>query len=335
MPLEGKNEVLTDPRNEVCLIQVKNMKTEMLDEVIACMPRGKTNYHYFQGAYASRLLSMIMPQEINLHEIKKSRFNKLLEHKTVKPVLAHCGDGKLNKQTIEGIWVNPSKPFLLSISRWGSKKNWAWNQTSRPGENLVLQLNLPHEHLRNFRKWVNPDENSSLNGRWTDHPVQKQCDNKLFRETLAWARIDLDFETNEALIEEIQSDGVRYVKRWAQRYKKCACKRCRERLKYVDWFDSYAKIWSEAMLMASIWFIKNELGINRIFIHTARSGWQMKKMDKDWNAPRSLYSDLPKKFAFKQTWAAPDFLMNTKNYKQLIRKQPDIDFYQLTMDELH
>ena len=57
-------------------------------------------------------------------------------------------------------------------------------------------------------------------------------------------------------------------------------------------------------------------------------------MDKHWTAPRSLYSDLPKRFAFKQTWAAPEFLKDTKYYKQLIRKQPDIDFYQLSMDEL-
>ena len=311
------------------------MDTQLLDEIIACMPRGKTHYHYFQGAYASRLLSMILPQEINLQTIKKTRFNKLLEHKTVKPILQSCGNGRLDKQAIDGIWVNPSKPFLLSIDRWGSKKDWAWNQTSRPGENLVLQLNLPHEHLRHFHKWINPDQESTLNGRYSGHPVQSPCDNKLFRETLAWARIDLDFQTNEALIEEIQSDGVRYVKRWAKDYQKCACKRCQERLKYVDWFSDYAKIWSEAILMASIWFIKHELGINRIFMHTARSGWQIKKMDKYWTAPRSLYSDLPKKFAFKQTWAAPDFLIDTKNYKQLIRKQPDIDFYQLSMNELH
>ena len=56
------------------------MDTQLLDEIIACMPRGKTHYHYFQGAYASRLLSMILPQEINLQTIKKTRFNLSLIH---------------------------------------------------------------------------------------------------------------------------------------------------------------------------------------------------------------------------------------------------------------
>lgn len=36
------------------------------------------------------------------------------------------------------------------------------------------------------------------------HPVRKDD-----VETLAWARIDLDFASNQALIEEIQSDWVK------------------------------------------------------------------------------------------------------------------------------
>ena len=88
------------------------------------------------------------------------------------------------------------------------------------------------------------------------------------------------------------------------------------------------------MTASTIWFIKQELGIERIYMHTARSGWQVKKMCNTVHAPRSLYTDLPRKFAFKRTWAAPEFLLETRCYKQLIRKQPDIDFYQLSMDEL-
>ena len=60
----------------------------------------------------------------------------------------------------------------------------------------------------------------------------------------------------------------------------------------------------------------------------------MKKMSKTWHAPRSLYSDLPKKFAFKRTYAAPDFLLQTRCFKNLIRKHPDVDYYQLSMNEL-
>ena len=310
------------------------MKTELVNEIIACMPKGKTHYHYFKGAYASRLLSMILPEQISVKQFKQSRFKKLLEHQKIKPIVANNGDGLLKRNELEYVWQQNSKPFLLSLSRWGDKSHSWYNQVSRAGENLVLQLNLPHEHIRNFRLWMGANDDQTLNGDWSDHPVQKLSGNPLFRETLAWARIDLDFDTNEALIEEVQSDSVRFVKRWAKNYKKCGCKSCITKLKYVEWFESYAKIWSEAILMATIWFVHKELGINRIFMHTARSGWQIKKMDKDWTAPRSLYSDLPRRFGFKQTWAAPEFLVNTKHYQRLIRKQPDIDFYQLTMDEL-
>jgi len=190
---------------------------------------------------------------------------------------------------------------------------------------------MPVEHQRRFETYMDIDR-TTLNGR-SNHPVQ-QPEDKNFRETLAWSRIDIDFETNEALVEEVQSDGARYVMRWEKRYKRCNCRKCQLRLKYINWMQRYRKIWAEALLCATIEFIKNELGVERIFMHTARSGWQLKNMDQDWHAPRSLYSDLPKKFALKQTWAAPEFLLATKCYQRLIRKQPDIDFYQLSLNEL-
>ena len=220
------------------------------------------------------------------------------------------------------------------MHRWGGRGERDWYQTSRGGENLVLQLNLPVEHQRHFKRWINPKGDSSLNGVWSNHPVQTEIDQASFRETLAWSRIDFDFETNEALIEEVQSDATRKVIRLAKHYRQCACARCSERLNYVKWFEPYLKLWSEALLCATIEFIHNELGLERIFIHTAQSGWRVKKMNSTWRAPRSLYSDLPKKFAFKQTYAAPEFLLQTRCYQQLIRKQPDIDFYQLSMNEL-
>jgi len=310
------------------------MKTQLLDEIIACLANEQKHWHYFSGAYASRLLAILLPKQAELHKVKQTRFKRLLDHKTVKPIIAQCGNGILERHHLETVWPHLPLPFVLSIGRWGGKQDRAWHQTSRFGENLVLQLNLPLDSQRKFKQWIDPTGHSTLNGHWTPHPVQMRENNTRFRETLAWSRIDLDFKHNEALIEEIQSDSVRYVRNWSARYRACFCKRCQLRLQYVFWFESYAKIWSEAMLFASIEFIKNELGINRIFMHTARSGWQVKKMDKDWHAPRSLYSDLPKRFAFKRTWAAPEFLLETKCYQKLIRKQPDIDFYQLSMNEL-
>ena len=310
------------------------MKSQLLDEVIACLPTGKTHYRYFQGAYASRILSMLMPEKAELHTIKQTRFKRFLEHKTIKPIVALSGNGVLDRTSINASWLEPSEPFLLNVSRWGGRGERDWYQTSRGGENLVLQLNLPVQHQRQFTRWVDPFGGSSLNGTWSSHPVQTEIEKPSFRETLAWSRIDLDFDTNEALIEEVQSDATRNVLRMAKRYKACNCSECIEKLKYVKWFERYQKLWSEALLCATVEFIHQELGIERIFMHTANSGWRVKKMSKTWHAPRSLYSDLPKKFAFKRTFAAPEFLLQTRCYQKLIRKQPDIDFYQLSMNEL-
>jgi len=313
------------------------MKSQHLDEIIACLPsftKGKTHYRYFRGGYAPQLLSLLLPSQVRLRDLNQTRYASLAKQLSVKPLIAQCGDGILRREQVNAIWQEPSQPFLLSLSRWGGKRSRDWYQTSRFGENLVLQLNLPLQSQRNFTKGIDPSGYDNLNGHWTQHPVQLKDNNAGFRDTLAWSRIDLDFNLNEALIEEIQSDGVRDIKRWAKNYQKCGCKQCQRSLKYVRWFQRYAQIWAEAMLMATIDFIKTELGIDRIYMHTARSGWQVKKMSKTSHAPRSLYSDLPKKFAFKQTWAAPEFLLQTKPYQQLIRKQPDIDFYLLNTNEL-
>lgn len=128
---------------------------------------------------------------------------------------------------------------------------------------------------------------------------------------------------------------MRDVIELAKDYRECNCRHCQQKLNYVNWFDHYKRVWAEAMLCATIEFIHFELGIERIFLHTARSGWQVKMMDHTWQPPRSLYSDLPKKFCFKQTWAAPEFLLKTRSYQRLIRRQPDIDFYQLSLNELN
>ncbi|MGH1428088.1 MAG: hypothetical protein ACRBEE_09110 [Arenicella sp.] len=310
------------------------METTLLNEVIECLPKGKTHFRYFKGAYASQLLSLLTNDTLNVREVRKTRFKPLIEHSTLKPIIANCGGGVLKKEVLDNVWNEPSHPFLLSVSRWGGKTDRAFYQTSRFGENLVLQLNLPMTSQVNFKRWICADRNDSINGEWSCHPVQSKQGNPNFRDTLAWSRIDLDFQHNEALIEEIQSDGVRNIKRWYGRSRSCCCQNCTQIKAYLHWFDSYSSIWSESMLMATIWFIKEELGIDRIYMHTARSGWQVKKMNQHWQAPRSLYSDLPKKFAFKQTWAAPEFLLKTRCYQRLIRSQPDIDFYQLHLNKL-
>ena len=311
------------------------MKSDIAREVIACLPRGKTHYRYYKGAYAPKLLSLLINGEAPLRALKHSRFKGFVDHPLVKPIAAACGNGALTQSQLNEVWREPSLPFLLTVRRWGDNRDRGWYQTSRFGENLVLQLNLSKQHWRMYTRYIDKQGKNTINGRSSMHPVQRPARNPSYRDTLAWARIDFDFSTGEALIEEIQSDAVRNVASMNHMPKGCECAACSDTKRYIAWFNAYSQVWSEAMLMASIEFIQGELGIDRIFYHTDRSGWQLKKMDRTWRAPKSLYSDLPRKFGFTRTWAAPEFLQREKTYQRLIRKQPDIDFYRLYLDQLH
>jgi len=60
------------------------METQLLDEVLACLPKGKTHYRYFKGAYASRLLSILLPQQTSLKQLKARTISTVLAKR--KPV---------------------------------------------------------------------------------------------------------------------------------------------------------------------------------------------------------------------------------------------------------
>ena len=309
------------------------MKAELLEEIINCLPKGKTHFIYFHGAYVVKMLSMLLPAKTNLKAIKSTPFSVLLKQPIIKPLVSSCGDGYIKRSDIECLWQEPRLDFLLSLDRWQAKGFGGWYQSSRTGDNLVLQLNLPHHHIRKFRRWMGNGSTSTLNYEYLSHPVQRIKGNRLFRDTLAWSRIDLDFDYNEALIEEIQSDAVRYITYIREIDSTRDAKSARYREEYLNWFNAYEQNWMQAMLSAAIWFIYEELGINRIYIHTAKSGWQVKHMPEYSKPPASIYSKLPRQFGFKRTWAAPQFLLKTRKYQKLIREQPDIDFYFINMNQ--
>ena len=95
------------------------------------------------------------------------------------------------------------------------------------------------------------------------HPVHKGNKN-----TLSWVRIDIDFTTNEALIEEVQMDWLRYAQRSLQRVKMRIARDAKlkpsdawagvngsyaELSSYVnEVIAPYKRIWAEATLNAAM-----------------------------------------------------------------------------------
>jgi hypothetical protein len=156
---------------------------------------------------------------------------------------------------------------------------------------------------------------------------------------LAWARIDLDFAADEALIEEIQSDWIKQVTNTFHRmtshkdeddayYEYGLDAEPEEVITYVNTvLKPYIKIWEEAMLTATIEFIRNELGIHNIYYHSYETGCALKHCEP----PRSLYTTIPRKFCFQETEQMPHFLQDLSYVKKNLRKVENPRFFKLSL----
>lgn len=312
------------------------MKKEILDELIACLSNERTLFHYFKGQYAFLLLSFAVGEKQNVADLKKTPYQSLLKQPEIKQLLAQRGCGTVSGSLFQHPWKHDSVPFVLTVDTWGKHNQWHY-QTTRKGCNLVLQLNFSEKHNKIYQRMVKPKDDYVFN--YYGHPVMDRNKRTLYRETLAWSRIDLDLDSGEALIEEIQSDWVRRVRSCLRSIKNgvspwqlhwCLCQE--------DEFINYAEevlspfnaLWAEAMLAATIRFIYAELGIRTIYYHTHQFGSKLKQISGD-APPRSLYTDLPKKFCFQLTDEDPDFIEQDRTFKRKKRQLKKISWYQMKL----
>ena len=309
------------------------MKRKLIDEVIACLPEDRTLFHYFKGEYAFKLLSFATEKRHTVSALKKSAYHRLLTQPDIKSLLSTEGSGELSPDIFKHAWKESSETFVLTLDRWCDKDRWS-NQLTRHGGNLVLQMNFSEQHNRACRKLLKPEDEFVFN--YYGHPVMEKGKRAIFRDTLAWSRLDIDLQTGEVLIEEIQSDWVRKIKACARiiqagrkpgllRY--CDC----DKSQFIDYvenvFSPFFNLWSEAMLMATVNFIYSELGINKIYYHTYETGKQIKRVTG--KPPRSLYSDLPRKFCFEVTDETPCFLQKDRSFIRARRKLKNLNWYKL------
>lgn len=297
-----------------------------LEEILACLKGERTLFRYQRDAYALALLRDYIGVGMSIAELRQSAYAKLLQKPLVKQALAMAGKAALKPVHLD--WVIAQQTnlnFVLTLASWGTERNSErqYKQLSRTGYHLVLQLNFANDHQQQYSRWVkeaSPAEFSS----W-GHPVVKTGR----YETLAWVRIDLDFAANQALIEEIQSDWVRQVKsEWRQQYYP-QLNEYREQV-----LKPYAQIWEEAALAAAIRLIRHDLGISEIFYNSFETGNLMKGI-RNHQPPRSLYCELPQKFAFKLTHEVPKFLQDLRHTQQVLRKQKQgATWYKLPTKEL-
>ena len=312
-----------------------------LDEILACLPRERTLFRYYQGYYAPLLLGYAAREGARIDTLRHSPFGRLLARPELRPLLAVCGDGWIDRVRLESLWREPSYSFLLTLGRWGGDDR-RWQQRSRAGWNLVLRLNFNHGHDRQYRRLVAPKYQDTFG--YYAHPVMRHNERPYFRETLAWARLDVDLDAGEALIEEVQSDWVR-IAAFTRRRLEHWTSRCGRRFsmygsdaspedvrRYLDEvFEPYGRVWAEAMLSAALRFIREELGIPRIWYHTWETGCLLKGIGKQARPPRSLYSNLPRLFCFNETDAVPCMLDSRWTARKLRRSRIEPRFFLLEL----
>ncbi len=304
-----------------------------LDEILTYFADERLVFPYFKDRYALMLLADHVGEGMAMQAIKQSKLHGLLNKQPVKLAVKNSGDGVLRSMQLDAVWPQQPLQFVLTLGQWSGGLR-SWGQTSRKGHNLVLQLNFSGFEDGLMQRWIRPKSPEHKPFQYYGHPISEQ------RNTLAWARIDLDLARGEALIEEVQTDWVRRVRSSYRRMR--GIPQGQKRTEWVNnWCDgssqsveaycefilnNHAKLWDEAMLMAAISFLRHEVGIGRIFYHTWKSGLLLKNLDERWGAPpKSLYTKLPRRFCFDTTDALPshmaDDMLRSRHVRRALKTQ--------------
>lgn len=115
---------------------VNTMKAELLKEVVACLPKERTVFHYTRDDYALMLLARYVGDGKSMREVRQTKFGGLLNKATISKSLADEGSGVLSSTVIDYAYVEGRKPFVLTMGSWNEEK-CSYNQTSKNEGNLV------------------------------------------------------------------------------------------------------------------------------------------------------------------------------------------------------
>lgn len=291
------------------------MEHGLAEEIRSSLPGGRVVFRYFKDRFALQLLAYAAAEGRSLSEMRQGRFRPLLQKPDVRRILGERGGRGADWGLLDSYFPAATENYNLTLGVWGSERGSRWNQTTRPGFNIVVQLNFPPAHARAYRRYVEPREEGPFESEW--HPINQNGDH-----TLAWSRLDIDLEHGEALIEEIQSDWVRDASLAAD---EALASLIEGELKPPRWLGNvgcdalqlfryvehvlarHRRIWDQAVLAASLWLLREYLGIRDIYMHTHESGCVLKRLD-GCRPPRSLYERVPRTFCFERVVGLPKFL---------------------------
>jgi hypothetical protein len=319
------------------------MQLAEAQQIVATLRRARPRLRYFAHRYAAWLLARAAGEGTSTRALKGSGHGRHLQNLLVQRVAARAGDGVLTRDALEAAEPNGAEVYRIGLTTWGPRRGVGWHQgyyqTSRPGTNVVLLLNFSRRHNAAYRRCLDPER--KLPTVFDLHPHAPAPD-----LTLAWARLDLDMARGEALVEEIQSDWIRDVAelwsivsqlpeerrdRAVQRYFRSSAVRFEGLAHYWNHVLAHHRAWwSEATLFAALWLLFEHLRVRRIYYHTYEGGTLRKGM---WcEPPRSLYTDLPRRFGFELTPEPPRFLERPKKRRSSCgRGAADLPWYRLEL----
>ncbi len=304
------------------------MNNEEISWVKQCLPE-QLVYPFYKDRFALDILQHVFKHGTPIRELRSSNFGRLLQKKSAKEVLARCGDGVWNHNTLYDEWSAEMLYFRLTLDEWGTnskwKKNHGYNQTSRPGKTLVLQVNFGGDHDEYFYRNIGKSKRDWFS--FSVHPIHDKLN------TFGWVRMDIDLERNEVLIEEVQSDWVRELKDMVDPTTGGFSDETTNALRrYNAYIKNYVQSWDEILVGAALWFIIHELGISTIWYHTVQSGNHYKMMPRYSRPPRSVYSKTPEKMGFRKVNEVPQILKDCASLDKLVRKGKTLKFYQLQLN---
>ena len=293
-------------------------------------------YPHFAEREAPWLLHRRLTGRTRIADLRRGPLAPLLARPGVREIVANCGDGLIEPHQLlpladplyafgrerELMIDRPTETafdlaavadwrmFTLSFAGWAEQHrdyNWRYLQLSRAGGNLVLQLNFPEPYRAAFERTFAAGDRRCL--EYYGHPVRR--DGPI---TMAWARLDLDTWGEDVLIEELQTDWLRAMRSSRRGLTAQGSKQVRaRRAAFIEATNRcFARDWSRVLMLAVLIFASRELGARRVWMHQPRTGAKLKNI-RGIEPPRSLYTDLPRRFGFQRTDRAPEFLYKTRS----------------------
>lgn len=318
------------------------MEPQIARRLVALLARERRITRYAEGREAGQLLAYAFPEGARVADIKKTRFAPFLDRPAMKLIVARSG-GTMTRALFEAVGAGEEfVEFVLGYDVWGAfnARDARWRQVSRRGLGLVLQLNFTGAHAEAYRRALKRGDQDYFS--YYGHPVAGES---APRRTCAWVRIDIEPETGEALIEEVQNDWIRragdaYDR--ARRLIAAAAPKYEMSLRpsldrvpaervaryYEEALAPYVDVWREAALSATLALLVETIGVRTVFMHSSAGGCRLKRIDDSVLPPRSIYEDLPRRFAFERTREAPEFLLrSTAKAKRKALARGEIEFW--------